>query len=84
MRDLTTEPEPQDRGLEEDEIRKCLEREQSTGGRQELLKALWRLSQEHEQAKLRTEASTVAASSTTQPQPAGKSTGKSENFAVSC
>jgi hypothetical protein len=57
-----------------------LEREQRTARRQKLLKALWRLSQEREQA----EARTVAASSTTQPQPAGKTTGKTESFAVSC
>ena len=80
MRDLTNEPEARDPGLEEDEIRKCLEREQSTARRQELLKAMWRLSQEHEQAESRT----VAASSITQPQPAGKTTGKTESLAVSC
>jgi hypothetical protein len=61
-----------------------LEQEQSTAGRQELLKALWRLSQEHEQAESRTEARTVAASSTTQPQRAGKTAQKTESFVVSC
>jgi hypothetical protein len=61
-----------------------LEREQGTARRQELLKAMWRLSQEHEQAESRTEARTVAASSITQPQPAGKTTGKTESLAVSC
>jgi hypothetical protein len=84
MRLRTDTHEPGNQRNAREEIRKSLEKEQGTARRQELLKALWRLSQPGEQVDSTLQTNKVSASPDTQRQPTVTASREIERLSVSC
>src|SRR4029078_10531535 len=59
-------------GYSEDDLRKLLANEQGTARRQELLRAIWRLSQQRCEVDSSTTAESAPACSETKPQPSSQ------------
>ena len=68
-------------GSSEEELRKLLADEQGTARRQELLKAIWRLSQQRGEVVSRVTAKNAMAGSGTKRQPSSQ---RSESLSISC
>jgi hypothetical protein len=71
-------------GNAEEELRKSLEQEQGTARRQELLKALWRLSQQSEQVASTVQANNDSAAPDTRRKRSAIESREIERLAVSC
>jgi hypothetical protein len=83
MRNLSNQQDSRDRDLGEQEIRRCLEQEQGTARRQQLLKALWRLSQQCEQMDRTVDAPTIKASPATPAKATAKSSAAGKTLTIS-
>jgi hypothetical protein len=84
MRAMNNEQDPRDWELGVQEIRECLEQEQGTARRQQLLKALWKLSQQRKQVDRTADAGTINASPTTPAKETAKSSAAGQTLTVSC
>ncbi len=84
MRSRIDRQQPGKQGNAAAELRERLEKEQGTARRQELLKALWRLSQQGEQVDSTVQTNKVSASPDTQRQHSATASRETERLSVSC